>query len=255
MKNNDIMARAPVLLHRPEAPILPGNTTGPMLMDHHEPRFDSRSFYKRLCACMPSRSASRRLIANEALYMCGTENHNIYFVESGYVKVSLLSQSARQCLLDICAPGDMVGESCLLCAERLETVIAMTQCVVRAIPRTEFLETIFKHKLVEASLQYLTAKLLEQQQIVSHFVVADSEGRLAATLLRLARKLGKPYQGRLLIDEKITQEELAEIVGTTRSRVGYFLKRFRATGLIEQPSQAVLLINETRLDEYVQACL
>ncbi|HEX8106443.1 MAG TPA: Crp/Fnr family transcriptional regulator [Kofleriaceae bacterium] len=255
MKNNGIIDRAQIVLQRPDAPPFPRTAAGPMLIGHPEPRFDSRSFYKQLCACMPGRSGSRRLIANEALYTCGTENQNIYFVESGYVKVSLLSQNARQCLLDICAPGDMVGESCLLCTERIETVIAMTQCVVRAIPRTEFLETIFKHKLVEASLQYLTARLLEQQQIVSHFVVADSEGRLAATLLRLARKLGKPHQGRLLIDEKITQEELAEIVGTTRSRVGYFLKRFRATGLIEQPSQAVLLINETRLDEYVQACL
>jgi len=204
---------------------------------------------------MPSRSVSRKLIANETLYTCGTDSRYIYFVESGYVKTCLLSQNAKQCLLDISGPGDMVGESCLLCAERLETVIAMTQCVVRAIPRTEFLETIFKHKLVEASLQYLTAKLLEQQQIVSHFVTSDSEGRLAATLLRLARKLGKPHRGQLLIDEKITQEELAEIVGTTRSRVGYFLKRFRATGLIEQPSQTALLINEIRLGEYVQECL
>src|SRR5213078_4914834 len=255
MESDDMTARAQVLGRRPGAPISLGDAGGAMLLGHEELRFDHRAFYKQLCASMPNRSALRRLIANEALYTCGTENYNIYFVESGYLKVSLLSQSARQCLLDICAPGDMVGESCLLCAERLETVIAMTPCAVRAIPRAEFLETVSRHKLVEASLQYLTAKLLEQQQIVSHFVTADSEGRLAATLLRLARKLGKPHQGRLLIDEKITQEELAEIVGTTRSRVGYFLKRFRATGLIEQPSPTTLLINESRLDEYVQSCL
>lgn len=255
MQNDDMRIRPQVLRHRPGHPTLLDGASGLVPAEHDQLRFDVRSFYKRLSACMPNRSVSRRLIANEALYTCGAENSNLYFVESGYVKVSLLSQSARQCLLDICAPGDMVGESCLLCAERIETVIAMTSCVVRVIPRAEFLETIFKHKLVEASLQYLTAKLLEQQQIVSHFVTADSEGRLAATLLRLARKLGKPHHGRLLIDEKITQEELAEIVGTTRSRIGYFLKRFRAAGLLEQPSPIKLLINEARLDEYVQACL
>ncbi len=227
-----------------------------MLTDLDEqPKFSPRWFYRQLCTHLAGRAMSRRLIVNEALYTCGTDNRNIYFIESGFVKVLILSQSARQCLLDICGPGDMVGESCLLYTERVETVIAMTPCVLRVIPRTEFLEIVFKHKLVEGSLQYLTAKLLEQQQIVSHFVTADSEGRLAATLLRLARKLGRPHDGRLMIDEKITQEELAEIVGTTRSRIGYFLKRFRTAGLIEQPSQAALLINETRLDEYVHACL
>lgn len=220
-----------------------------------EHRFNPHQFYRCISTYLPNRSILRRLITNEALYTCGTENHNIYFVESGYAKVLMLSQSARQCLLDICAHGDMIGESSLLSGERMETVVAMTPCTLRVIPRREFVEIVFKHKLVEESLQYLAAKLLEQQQIVSHFVTADSEGRLAATLLRLARKLGKPHHGRLMIDEKITQEELAEIVGTTRSRVGYFLKRFRTAGLIEVPSQAALLIDEARLDEFLQAQL
>ena len=224
-----------------------------MLTDLDETlKFDSRRLYQRLRAFLPNRSLSRRLIANEALYTCGMENRNIYFIESGYVKVLMLSQNARQCLLDICAQGDMLGESCLLGTERMETVIAMTSCVVRVIPRAEFLDVIFKQNLVEDSLQHLAAKLLEQQQIVSHFVTADSERRLAATLLRLARKLGKRQDGQLTIDEKITQEELAEIVGTTRSRVGYFLKRFRTAGLIEAPSQTALRVNEARLDEYLQ---
>jgi CRP-like cAMP-binding protein len=104
-------------------------------------------------------------------------------------------------------------------------------------------------------MQFLAGKLVEQQQIVSQFVTADSEGRLAATLLRLARKIGKPHNGRLVIDEKITQEELAEIVGTTRSRIGFFLKRFRTAGLIEKSAQASLSIDEVRLDEYIQECV
>lgn len=214
-----------------------------------------RRFYQRLCAHLSNRTILKRLAVNEALYTCGMESRNIYFIESGYLKVLMLSQSARQCLLDICAHGDMVGESSLLGCERPETVIAMTPCVLRVIPRTEFLKILFEYQLVDESLQYFAAKLQEQQQIVSYFVMADSEGRLAATLLRLARKFGKPHGGRLLIEGKITQEDLAEIVGTTRSRVGYFLKRFRTMGLIERPSRAAMLINEARLDEYVHDCL
>ena len=217
--------------------------------------FYSRSFCRRLHTYLPNRLVLRRLAANETLYMSGAENQNIYFIESGYLKVQMLSQNARQCLLDICTQGDLVGESCLLRAERTETVIAMTPCVLRVIPRAEFLELISKHDLLEECLQHLAGKLVEQQQIVSHFVTADSEGRLATTLLRLARKLGKPSNGQLIIDEKITQEELAEIVGTTRSRIGLFLKRFRTAGLIERSSQASLMINEGRLDEYIQDCV
>jgi CRP-like cAMP-binding protein len=224
-----------------------------MAIDREDPpTFSARWYYRRICTCLPAHAGTRRLLANEALYTRGTDDGDLYFVERGCVKVLMLSPRARPCLLDICAPGDMVGESCLLCGERRETVIAMTPCVLRVVSRAEFLDVIFKHELVEASLQYLAAKLLEQQQIVSDFVTADSEGRLAAALLRLARKLGQPHDGWLMIADKITQEELAELIGTTRSRVGYFLKRFRTAGLIEQPSNATLRINEALLDGYVQ---
>jgi CRP/FNR family cyclic AMP-dependent transcriptional regulator len=216
--------------------------------------FTPDQFCRRLLAYLPTSSVLTRLDANEALYTCGAQSNNLYLIERGCVKMLMLCQDARECLLDINTQGDLVGESCLLRAERMETVIAMTPCVLRVIPRAEFLDIIFRHRLVEESLQYLAAKLSEQRQIISHFVTADSERRLAATLLRLGRKLGKRHDGRFLaIDEKITQEELAEIVGTTRSRIGYFLKRFRAARLIEPKSQSVMMIDEARLDEYLQA--
>jgi CRP/FNR family transcriptional regulator, cyclic AMP receptor protein len=215
-------------------------------------KFNPYQFCQRLRTCLPVRSIHIRLLANEALYICGAEDDNVYLIESGCVKILMLCRDGKECLLDICTEGDIVGESCLLCAERMETIIAMTPSVIKAIPRTQFLESIFNNGLVEESLKYLVSKLSDQQQIITHFVTADSEQRLAATLLRLARKLGKRHEGKLWIDERITQEELAGIVGTTRSRVGYFLKRFRTARLIEATSQSFLLINEEMLDEYVQ---
>jgi len=215
--------------------------------------FSPDQFCRRLRGYLSPASILTRLDANEALYTCGARSNNIYLIESGCVKLLMLCQDAKECLLDIATEGDLVGESCLLRAERSETVIAMTPCVLRVVPRAEFLEIIFKQKLIEESLQYLAAKVCEQRQIISHFVTADSERRLAATLLRLARKLGTRREGRYLtIDKKITQEELAEIVGTTRSRIGYFLKRFRSARLIDPASQSVLMIDEARLDEYLQ---
>lgn len=216
------------------------------------PTITPTQFCSQLRSHLPNCSIVTRLEPNEALYTCGAPSTNLYVIESGCVKLLMLCQDARECLLDICTQGDLVGESCLLQAERMETVVAMTPCVLRVIPRAEFIDIVFRHRLVEESLRYLAAKVSEQRQIISDFVTADSERRLAATLLRLARKLGKRQNGRLIIDEKITQEELAEIVGTTRSRIGFFLKRFRASHLIEPASQSMLLIDEARLDEYLQ---
>ena len=223
------------------------------LLDERD--FSPEQFCSRLRTHLPSCSVLTRLDADEALYTSGAIGDNIYLVESGYVKILMPCQDAKECLLDICTAGDLLGESCLLRSERVETVVAMTSSVLRVVARTEFLDLVFKHRLVEASLQYLAAKVSEQRQIISDFVTADSERRLAATLLRLGRKIGKPDRGRLAIGEKITQEELAEIVGTTRSRIGYFLKRFRSAQLIEGTSEPPLLINEERLDAYIQACV
>lgn len=215
-------------------------------------KFDPSEFCRQLRNFLPGCSILKRLLPNDALYMCGAEDSNIYLIERGYVKILMLCRDGKECLLDICTQGDLVGESCLLRAERSETVIAMTPCVFRVLPRGQFLEIIFHNGLVEETLKYLASKLSEQQQIITQFVTADSEQRLAATLLRLARKLGRRHEGKLWIDEKITHEELAEIVGTTRSRVGYFLKRFRTERLIEPTSQSSLLVNEKLLDEYIQ---
>jgi CRP-like cAMP-binding protein len=215
-------------------------------------KYDPCQFCRLLETCLPNYSVPVRLDAKQTLYACTAEDNNIYLIESGCLKILMLCRDGKECLLDICGPGDIVGESCLICSERTETVIAMTPTVVRALSRSQFLEGIFNNGLVEESLKYLASKLGEQQQIITQFVTADSEQRLAATLLRLARKLGKRRNGKLWIDEKITHEELAEIVGTTRSRVGYFLKRFRTARLIEPTSHSFLLVNEKLLDEYIQ---
>ncbi|HYV49798.1 MAG TPA: Crp/Fnr family transcriptional regulator, partial [Myxococcaceae bacterium] len=209
------------------------------------PKFIPGQFCRQLSAHLTSHCISRRLSLNETLYACGEENRNIYLIESGYLKMLMLYQDARECLLDICTSGEIIGESCLLGDERMEMVTAMTPCELRSIPRAEFIDIVFKNKLVEECLRHLAARLSEQRQIIAQFVTADSERRLAATLLRLARKLGRQHGGGLLmINERITQVDLAQIIGTTRSRVGCFLKRFREARLIETSSPSVLLVNE-----------
>jgi CRP-like cAMP-binding protein len=214
--------------------------------------FNPHQFCRRLRACLPNYTNVLHLLAKEALYTCGARDSNVYIIESGCVKILTLCKDGKECLLDVCTQGDIIGESCMLNTERAETVVTMNPSVIRTMTRAQFMDTILKYGLFEDALQYLAFKLAQQQQVITHFVTTDSERRLANALLRLGRKLGKRQDGKLYIDDKITTEELAEIVGTTRSRVGYFLKRFRSSRLIEGTTKSFLLINERLLDDYVQ---
>ncbi|MEO6089935.1 MAG: Crp/Fnr family transcriptional regulator [Umezawaea sp.] len=196
--------------------------------------------------------SSFRLPTNDSLYNWGEQGSLLYVVESGCVKTMTYSAIGKACLLDIYGPGDIIGESCLLCEERTETATAMLPTVLRRVRRDQFLESLANDLLREKFLYYLTNRILQQQQMISLFVMMDSERRLAATLLRLGRKLGVRDGHMLLIPHRLTHEELGGLVGTTRSRVGYFLKRFRDMGMIEPRKPWPLALHERRIAAYAQ---
>ncbi|MEU7690319.1 Crp/Fnr family transcriptional regulator [Microbispora hainanensis] len=208
---------------------------------------------RALCCTASDHTSVVRLNRNEHLYVCGEQASHLYIIISGRLKTVSVSRSGKECLLGIHTYGDLLGESCLLGGRRGETVTAMTPATLRKIPRANFLSALADDGLLEDFLCYLAHRLTEQQQVITSLVTADSEERLAHTLLRLARKLGTPKAGKLCIHDKITQEELSGMVGTTRSRVGYFLKRFRDSGLIESRPDAFLAVDEERLGDYMEA--
>jgi CRP/FNR family cyclic AMP-dependent transcriptional regulator len=103
----------------------------------------------------------------------------------------------------------------------------------------------------EECVRYLAQRLLEQQQLITHFVTVGSEQRFAAILLHLARKIGRQAvnNGHLLvINACITQEEFAAMVGTTRSRIGLFLSHFIELGAVRRRDRGVLIVDEVRLE-------
>lgn len=186
------------------------------------------------------------------VYNCGDRDGNIYLVESGMVKTVMLTPSGKKCILDIYVAGEVLGELSLLSDERLESAVAMRPVVLRQIPARRFFEALTDDEVREGLTQYLTLRILEQQYVIANLVTMESELRLAARLLRLAHKLGRRHPTGTKISTKITQEELSEMVGTTRSRVGYFLKGFRENGLIEAADDAYLVLNEQRLVEFLE---
>ncbi len=196
-----------------------------------------------------------RLGRRECLYTSGEVDPHIYWVAAGQLKATTVTPSGKGCLLDIYRGGDVIGESCLLRAERNETVTAMASSTLRRIPRLRFRAALTEGSLLESYLLRLTERLWEQQEIITHMVTADSERRLAVTLLRLARKLGTEQSGCIQIEAKITHDELSDMVGTTRSRVGYFLKRFRNDAIVHPSPNSMLVIDPRRLNDYLAAWL
>lgn len=189
---------------------------------------------------------------NDNVYTCGDTDEFVYFIESGQVKLLMLSPEGRECLLAIHASGEVFGELCLSgIGERLETATAMEETVLKQIPCSKFFSRLNTDNLFEGFIRYLAVRIADQQQVIANLVTVDSEQRLGKTLLSLARTLGKKDPRSIRIELKITHEELSEMVGTTRPRISVFMQRFKNLGLIELNEDQYLIIKEKKLVDYL----
>jgi CRP-like cAMP-binding protein len=186
------------------------------------------------------------------VYTCGDQDEMVYFIESGEIKLLMLSPEGKECLLAIHSAGDIFGELCLSgLGARLETATAMDDTIVKKIPASQFLARLSRDWLLEGFVRYLAVRIADQQQLIANLVTVDSEQRLGKTLLQLARTLGKKNQRSTRIELKISHEELSEMVGTTRPRISVFMQRFRNLGLIETSLDRLLVIHEEKLTDYL----
>lgn len=189
---------------------------------------------------------------HDNVYTCGDPDEAVYFVESGQVKLVMLSPEGKECLLAIYTQGDIIGELSLAgLGGRLETATAMEETVLRQIPSSKFLLRLGGDSLLEGFVRYLALRIADQQEAITNLVTVDSEQRLGKVLLQLARKLGRKSQHSVCIEHKISHEELAKMVGTTRPRISEFMQRFRARGLIEMSVEHFIVVKEGKLTEYL----
>ena len=193
-----------------------------------------------------------RIARHSNVYTCGDRDEMVYFVESGQVKLLMLSSEGRECLLAIHGEGDIFGELCLSgLGARLETATAMQATTLKQIPCSQFFARLGRDSLFEGFVRYLAVRIADQQQIIANLVTVDSEQRLGQTLLQLARTMGKKDPRSIRIELKITHEELSEMVGTTRPRISLFMQRFHNLGLIETNKDRFFVIKEKKLTDYL----
>lgn len=197
-------------------------------------------------------SSALKIAKHSNIYTVGEQVEQVYFIERGEVKLVMISSEGKECTLAIHSSGDIFGELCLSgLTGRLETATAMEDTVVKQIHCARFLERLAQDSLLEGFVKYLTVRVADQQEVIANLVTVDSEQRLGKTLLQLARKLGKKDPRSIRIELRISHEELASMVGTTRPRISVFMQRFRNLGLIETSLEHHLIIKESKLTAYL----
>ena len=197
-------------------------------------------------------SRAVKITRHTNVYTCGDQDEMVYFIESGQIKLLMLSSEGKECILAIHSAGDIFGELCLSgLGARLETATAMRQTIVKQIPSNQFFARLSCDSLFQGFVQYLAVRIADQQQVIANLVTVDSEQRLGQTLLQLARTMGKKDPRSIRIELRITHEELSEMVGTTRPRVSVFMQRFHNLGLIETNRDRFLIVKENKLTAYL----
>jgi CRP/FNR family transcriptional regulator, cyclic AMP receptor protein len=162
----------------------------------------------------------------------GEAADSIFYIQKGRVKVVVISEQGKEAIVGILGPGQFFGEGCMNGHSlRIATTTAMEECLVTSITKAAMIATLHgEPKFAEIFIAYLLTRNSRIEEDLIDQLFNSSEKRLARLLLLLANfgKEGSPQP----ISPNISQETLAEMIGTTRSRVSFFMNRFRKLGFI-----------------------
>jgi CRP/FNR family transcriptional regulator, cyclic AMP receptor protein len=175
-----------------------------------------------------------QLKPKQAFFSQGGRADSIFYLQSGRAKLTVFSEKGKEATVTLFAVGDFIGEESLATVGglRLATATAVTACTALKIEREEMVRVMHEeHSFSDLFVKFLLARSMRTQADLVDQLFNSSEKRLARILLLLA-EFGKPGEPESLIPQ-ITQETLAEMIGTTRSRVSFFMNRFRKLGFIE----------------------
>ena len=170
----------------------------------------------------------------EAAYAQGDAADAIFYVQKGQLKVTVSSAHGKEATIALVGSGEFLGEACMVSAHplRLSTATAMMECALLRVSKTEMLRALYQEPaFANVFVSFLLVRNARMQADLVDQLFNSSEKRLARILLLLAQ-FGKESKPETVVP-KVSQEVLAEMIGTTRSRVSFFMNRFRKLGFIE----------------------
>ena len=187
-------------------------------------------------AFLDSTGIARELVdyrRGEVVFTQGDPCEHVMYIQKGGVKLSVLSTSGREAVVAMLGPGEFFGEGCLAGQPvRMGSATAATDSTILLVEKEQMVRLLHKqHALSDRFIAHMLARNIRIEEDLVDQLFNSSEKRLARTLLLLARygKHDKPVRD----VPPITQETLAEMVGTTRSRVNFFMKKFQRLGFID----------------------
>ena len=193
------------------------------------PVFDAQAF-------LDSASVARKIVTyrnSQKIYSQGNPATSVMYVQKGGVKLSVVNEGGKEAVVAILRPGDFFGEACLAGhSVRMGTATAISPSTVLVIEKREMLKVLHEqHDLSDRFITFMLARNIRIEEDLIDQLFNSSEKRLARTLLLLARygKEDKPHG----VLPEVSQETLAEMIGTTRSRVNFFMNKFRKLGFIK----------------------
>jgi CRP/FNR family cyclic AMP-dependent transcriptional regulator len=201
----------------------------PSLASSAPAAFDVHAFLK-------SAGVSRRTVrfaADAIVFAQGAPANSVFYVQEGAVKLSVLSSAGKEAVVAMLGPGDFFGEGCLAGqAFRMGTAAAVMRTALLRIAKRDMVRMLHEHPdFSDRFIAHMLTRNIRIEEDLVDQLFNSSEKRLARTLLLLARYGKEDTPQRVL--PKLSQETLAEMVGTTRSRVNFFMNKFRKLGLIE----------------------
>jgi len=202
---------------------------GPRAAAKKHSKFDTKTFLSTI-------DGGRKITTfpkKQTIFVQGDSSNAVFYIQAGKVKLTVVSQTGKEATIGILNEGDFFGEGCLTGQPlRLCAATAMTDCSVMRIDKKSMMEVLHReHAFSDMFVAYLLTRNIRYEEDLVDQLFNSSEKRLARILLLLAH-FGKEGKAETLIP-KMSQEMLAEMIGTTRSRVSFFMNRFRKLGFID----------------------
>ena len=198
----------------------------------------------------PSSSVMKRNVVEYGkgaeVFAQGESSIHVLFIKQGGVRLSVLNEAGKEAVIGILGPGDFFGEGCLSGLPfRMSTATTIMRTTLLVIEKSEMIRTLHgEHAFSDRFISYMLSRNIRVEEDLIDQMFNSSEKRLARTLLLLAR-YGKQDQPQKMLP-RISQETLAGMVGTTRSRVNVFMNKFRKMGFIEY--KGTIKVNNSLLD-------
>ena len=191
-------------------------------------------------------NGGRKILAfpkKQAIFVQGDLSDAVFYVRKGKVKLTVVSKTGKEATIGILKEGDFFGEACLTGQPlRLYSATALTDCSVMRVEKKTMIEVLHEeHAMSDVFVAYLLTRNIRYEEDLVDQLFNSSEKRLARMLLMLAHfgKEGAPQP----VIPKISQETLAQMVGTTRSRINFFMNRFKKLGFIAYDSRSALQVH------------